>query len=61
MAGFDLAGPEEGFAPEVFRAQFDQLARLHIPVTAHAGENAPPGGTVFTSDSFPRIQEGSFA
>lgn len=40
VAGFDLAGLEESFPPEMFRAQFEQLSRMHIPITAHAGENA---------------------
>ncbi len=40
MAGFDLAGLEESFPPELFRSQFEQLSRLHIPITVHAGENA---------------------
>ena len=40
VVGFDLAGLEESFPPEMFRAQFEQLSRMHIPITAHAGENA---------------------
>ena len=40
MVGFDLAGQEYGFRPEMFRTQFESLTRLHIPITAHAGENA---------------------
>ena len=43
LAGFDLAGQEEDHPPEHFRGEFEQLARLHIPITAHAGENAPSG------------------
>lgn len=40
FVGFDLAGPEEAFPPEMFRNQFEQLSHMHIPITAHAGENA---------------------
>jgi len=40
VVGFDLAGLEESFPPEMFRPQFEQLSRMHIPITAHAGENA---------------------
>jgi len=40
FVGFDLAGPEEPFPPEMFRNSFDQLSHMHIPITAHAGENA---------------------
>lgn len=43
LVGFDLAGQEDDFPPERFRAEFEQLARLHIPITAHAGENAHAG------------------
>lgn len=38
--GFDLAGPEEEYAPEQFRSEFDRISKLHIPITVHAGENA---------------------
>ncbi len=38
--GFDLAGPEEEYAPSQFRSEFDRIGKLHIPITAHAGENA---------------------
>jgi len=40
VVGFDLAGLEESFPPEMFRSHFEQLSRMHIPITAHAGENA---------------------
>jgi adenosine deaminase/DNA-binding NarL/FixJ family response regulator len=40
LAGFDLAGQEDEYPPELFRTEFEQLAKLHIPITAHAGENA---------------------
>jgi len=41
VVGFDLAGQEDDHPPHQFRAEYEQLARLHIPVTVHAGENAP--------------------
>lgn len=40
VVGFDLAGPEEGFAPERHRAALDLLAREFFPTTVHAGEGA---------------------
>jgi adenosine deaminase len=41
FVGFDLAGPEDEFPPELFRTEFGQLAKMHIPITVHSGENAP--------------------
>ncbi len=41
VVGFDLAGQEDDHHPHDFRSEYEQLARLHIPVTVHAGENAP--------------------
>lgn len=41
VVGFDLAGQEVGFPPRVFAEEFKRLSRLHIPLTVHAGENAP--------------------
>nr|VFJ43261.1 MAG: adenosine deaminase [Candidatus Kentron sp. FM]VFJ43973.1 MAG: adenosine deaminase [Candidatus Kentron sp. FM]VFK06010.1 MAG: adenosine deaminase [Candidatus Kentron sp. FM] len=41
IVGFDLAGQEDGYPPEQFREDYEPLAKLHIPVTVHAGENAP--------------------
>lgn len=41
VVGFDLAGREVGFAPSLFSQEFQRLAQLHIPITVHAGENAP--------------------
>ena len=38
VVGFDIAGPEAGFAPSRFREAFDLLAREMFPVTIHAGE-----------------------
>ncbi|MDH4317554.1 MAG: hypothetical protein OEV64_04115 [Desulfobulbaceae bacterium] len=41
VVGFDLAGQEDQHHPQKFRAEYEQISRLHIPVTVHAGENAP--------------------
>jgi len=40
VAGFDIAGPEDGFLPAQHRAAFDYLASEFFPVTVHAGEAA---------------------
>ncbi|MCK4303284.1 MAG: hypothetical protein KAY24_03515 [Candidatus Eisenbacteria sp.] len=40
VVGFDLAGRESDFPPGQFAAEFKRLARLHLPMTVHAGENA---------------------
>jgi len=40
MVGFDLAGLEESFPPEIFKEYFKQIIQFHIPITVHAGENA---------------------
>lgn len=40
VAGFDIAGPEDGFAPSRFAGTFDYLAKEFMPVTVHAGEAA---------------------
>ncbi|WOF24131.1 adenosine deaminase [Microbacterium betulae] len=40
VAGFDIAGPEDGFPPSRHRAAFDYLAGEFFPVTVHAGEAA---------------------
>jgi len=40
VVGFDLAGPEDGNPPRRFRDEYEQIAKLHIPITVHAGENA---------------------
>lgn len=37
-AGFDIAGPEEGFPPSRLTPAFDLLASAFFPVTVHAGE-----------------------
>ncbi len=41
VVGFDLAGREYDNPPELFAEEFARLSRLHIPLTIHAGENAP--------------------
>jgi adenosine deaminase len=41
VVGFDLAGPEVGFPPARYADEFGRLSRLHVPITVHAGENAP--------------------
>jgi adenosine deaminase len=39
--GFDIAGPERGNAPRLFRSAYE-IARLgRLGLTAHAGEDAP--------------------
>lgn len=38
--GFDIAGPEDGFAPSRHREAFEYLASEYFPVTVHAGEAA---------------------
>ena len=38
VVGFDIAGPEAGFAPSAHAAAFDLLQREFLPVTVHAGE-----------------------
>ena len=40
VAGFDLAGPEDGFPASAHRPALDLLAAHRIPVTLHAGEAA---------------------
>ena len=40
VLGFDLAGPEEGFAPRRHQEALDLLACSLVPVTLHAGEGA---------------------
>jgi adenosine deaminase len=42
VVGFDIAGPERGNAPRLFRSAYE-VARLGgLGLTAHAGEDAPP-------------------
>jgi adenosine deaminase len=42
VVGFDIAGPERGNPPRLFRSAYE-IARLgRLGVTAHAGEDAPP-------------------
>lgn len=40
VAGFDLAGPEDGFGPELHAASFARLRETYTPFTVHAGEAA---------------------
>ncbi|MFG6502833.1 adenosine deaminase [Microbacterium sp. P05] len=40
VVGFDIAGPEDGFAPALHRDVFDYLAAEFFPTTIHAGEAA---------------------
>jgi len=38
VVGFDIAGPEKGFLPNLNKIAFDYLASEFMPVTVHAGE-----------------------
>lgn len=40
VVGFDIAGPEDGFAPALHADTFRYLAEQLMPVTVHAGEAA---------------------
>jgi adenosine deaminase len=41
VVGFDIAGPEHGNPPRLFKSAYE-IARLgHLGLTAHAGEDAP--------------------
>lgn len=40
VAGFDIAGAEDGFPPSRFKEAFTFLAENQFPVTVHAGEAA---------------------
>ena len=41
VVGFDIAGPERGNPPRLFKSAYE-IARLgHLGLTAHAGEDAP--------------------
>jgi adenosine deaminase len=41
VVGFDIAGPERGNAPRLFKSAYE-IARLgHLGTTTHAGEDAP--------------------
>jgi adenosine deaminase len=31
---------EDEYPPELFKTELEQLSKLHVPITAHAGENA---------------------
>ncbi len=42
VVGFDIAGPERGNPPHLFKSSYE-IARLgRLGLTAHAGEDAPP-------------------
>jgi adenosine deaminase len=43
LVGFDLAGQEDDYPPQLFRNEFEQISKMHIPITVHAGENASAG------------------
>jgi adenosine deaminase len=38
VVGYDIAGPEAGFLPNLHKEAFDYLAQELFPVTVHAGE-----------------------
>ena len=40
VVGFDIAGPEEGFAPSRFTSAFRTLTEADFPFTIHAGEGS---------------------
>ena len=40
VVGFDLAGPESGYAAELIAPRIESIKRRCIPLTAHAGEAA---------------------
>ncbi|WP_136088949.1 adenosine deaminase [Auritidibacter ignavus] len=40
VAGFDIAGPEDGFPPHRFAETFTWLTEQFMPITVHAGEAA---------------------
>lgn len=42
VVGFDIAGPERGNFPRLFRDAFDIARKGGLGLTAHAGEDAPP-------------------
>ena len=42
VVGFDIAGPERGNPPRLFREAFDVARRGGLGVTVHAGEDAGP-------------------
>jgi adenosine deaminase len=41
VVGFDIAGPERGNAPRLFKSAYDIARRGHLGLTVHAGEDAP--------------------
>lgn len=42
VVGFDIAGPEKGNPPRLFRDAFDIARKGHLGLTVHAGEDAGP-------------------
>jgi adenosine deaminase len=48
IVGFDLAGNEPDFPPRLYSGEFQRLAKLHVPMTVHAGENA---GAAYIEDA----------
>ncbi|HWP34653.1 MAG TPA: adenosine deaminase [Thermodesulfobacteriota bacterium] len=42
VVGFDIAGPELGFPPRLFREAYRLAARAGLGLTAHAGESGGP-------------------
>jgi adenosine deaminase len=41
VVGFDIAGPERGNPPRLFRSAYDMARLGRLGLTAHAGEDAP--------------------
>ncbi len=41
VVGFDIAGPEHGNPPRLFRSAYEIAGLGHLGLTAHAGEDAP--------------------
>jgi adenosine deaminase len=42
VVGFDIAGPERGNPPRLFRSAYELAGLGGLGLTAHAGEDAPP-------------------
>lgn len=42
VVGFDIAGPERGNPPHLFRSSYEIARKGMLGLTAHAGEDAPP-------------------
>jgi len=41
VVGFDIAGPEKGNPPRLFKSAYEIAALGHLGLTVHAGEDAP--------------------